>query len=56
MKESYKQIKAELDKIESLILIYTNELGDSTRIESLKYDLETLNMQALELLNNDSTL
>jgi hypothetical protein len=51
MELAYHKIKAQIERIDALLTIYTNELGDDTRIEQLKYDLETLNMQALELLN-----
>jgi hypothetical protein len=51
MNTAYHKIKGQIERVEALLLIYTNELGDSVRIDQLKYDLETLNMQALELLN-----
>jgi hypothetical protein len=51
MNQAYHKIKAQIERCEALLLIYTNEIGDSERIEQLKFDLETLNMQALELLN-----
>jgi hypothetical protein len=51
MELAYHKIKGQIERAEALLMIYTNELGDAARIEQLKYDLETLNMQALELLN-----
>lgn len=51
MNQAYHKIKAQIERCEALLLIYTNELGDSERIEQLKFDLETLNLQALDLLS-----
>jgi hypothetical protein len=52
----YSKIKAELERVELMILVYGNELGDSVRVQELEQRCNRLNQELLDIMNQDNTV